>query len=296
MSNLHRFPKDTCACLPCYDNYPEEITLWMHVHGTRLRVRSTLVRVIKCHSCHRNGALWCMPVLLISRCRKCFKLMDLFRSRLFSHGPHASFSQTNAHKPGRTWGQGLQIKGTSKGKNKRGEERADWIKEWKEGTDWDKDGVIQRSCSIAWLSQHTEPNTSTTCDCWSMVWMSALLPDDPAAFLKTGNGRCCVTAIRVQSRQTRHPSESGKDAAESHVLAASDKSSRWQSITYCTYQEGQRLGLSGRTPTRDLYPGGRSLCTTRHQASPVISWTRPRGFCATARQDTKGVCAVGQSM
>lgn len=28
MRNLHRFPRDTCACLPCYDNYyEEEITL-----------------------------------------------------------------------------------------------------------------------------------------------------------------------------------------------------------------------------------------------------------------------------
>lgn len=33
MSNLHRFHRDTCACLPRYDNYYEEIALHMCAHG-----------------------------------------------------------------------------------------------------------------------------------------------------------------------------------------------------------------------------------------------------------------------
>lgn len=40
----------------------------------------------------------------------------IYSGSLLSHSPHASFSQTQAHKPGRTPGQGLQIKGMSKGR------------------------------------------------------------------------------------------------------------------------------------------------------------------------------------
>lgn len=53
--------------------------------------------------------------------------------------PHGAFSQTRTHKPGGTPGQGLQIKGMSKGtvtvKGQRGRrrERADWIKKIKQG-------------------------------------------------------------------------------------------------------------------------------------------------------------------
>lgn len=129
MSNSRRFPRDTCACLPCYDNC-RQITLQC------VRMASVCVRT------HTN--VWSLVRLFIFERLRAISAMGLYAVTLvwrvsrrwissgqislsLMHCPMPLFLKHARTKPGGTPGQGLQIKGMSKGtvtvKGQRGRRR-----------------------------------------------------------------------------------------------------------------------------------------------------------------------------